>query len=146
MDWHSRYVVSWELDSTLALGFVMQAVNEGLKRATPEIWNSDQGSHFTSAAYLQRLEAANIQVSMDGRGRCFDNIFIERLWRTVKYEEVYLKNYQTPREARTELTKYLEFYNEIRPHQSLSNRTPAEVYDGGAAREINRQKKGQNTP
>ena len=128
LDWHSRFVVSWELDSTLAIGFVMKAVNQGLEQATPEIWNSDQGSHFTSAAYLQRLEAANIQVSMDGRGRCFDNIFIERLWRTVKYEEVYLKNYETPRLARIGLTEYFKFYNQIRPHQSLGNRTPAEVY------------------
>lgn len=130
LDWYSRYVVSWELDSTLALGFVMAAVDQGLKQGQPEIWNSDQGSHFTSAAYLERLKDAKIQISMDGRGRCFDNIFIERLWRTVKYEEVYLKNYETPRLARTGLTQYFKFYNHIRPHQALENRTPAEVYFG----------------
>ncbi len=128
LDWYSRYVISWELDSTLAIGFVMQAVNSSLSQAQPEIFNSDQGSHFTSAAYLNRLQQAQIQISMDGRGRCFDNIFIERLWRTVKYEEVYLKNYETPRLARVGLTDYFKFYNQIRPHQSLGNRTPAEVY------------------
>lgn len=128
LDWYSRYVISWEIDSTLAIGFVMEAVNSSLAQAQPEIFNSDQGSHFTSAAYLNRLREAQIQISMDGRGRCFDNIFIERLWRTVKYEEVYLKNYETPRLARTGLTDYFKFYNRIRPHQSLSNRTPAEVY------------------
>lgn len=128
LDWYSRYVVSWELDSSLAIGFVIKAVNQGLEQGRPEIFNSDQGSHFTSAAYLNRLQEARVQISMDGRGRCFDNIFIERLWRTVKYEEVYLKNYQTPRQCRVGLGEYFKFYNQIRPHQSLNNRTPAEVY------------------
>ena len=127
LDWHWRYVISRELDSSLAIGFVMQAVNSSLEKGQPEIFNSDQGSPFTSAAYLNRLQQTRVSISMDGRGRCFDNIFIERLWRTVKYEEVYLKNYETPRLARTGLTEYFKFYNQIRPHQSLANRTPAEV-------------------
>ena len=129
LDWFSRYVVSWELDQTLAQPFVMAAVERALSVATPLIWNSDQGSHFTSAQYTSRLLAAGVQISMDGRGRALDNIFTERLWRTIKWEEVYLQDYTTPREARMGLTRYLEFYNQERLHQALGYRTPAEVYD-----------------
>lgn len=128
LDWFSRYVVSWELDHTLHLGFVLAATRRALEQARPYIWNSDQGSHFTSPQYTSLLVAAGVQISMDGRGRAHDNIFVERLWRTVKYEEVYLHEYASPREARVGLTRYLDFYNHERPHQALNYRTPAEVY------------------
>jgi putative transposase len=132
LDWFSRYVISWELDQTLELPFVLSAVQRALAHATPEIWNSDQGSHFTSPHYTDLLHAANVQISMDGRGRALDNIFVERLWRTVKYEEVYVHDYATPREARQGLTRYFQFYDHERPHQSLDYRTPADVYFGRA--------------
>jgi putative transposase len=128
LDWFSRYVVSWALDQSLEETFVLQAVDQALNVAKPEIWNSDQGSHFTSSQYLNRLLAAGVQISMDGKGRALDNIFTERLWRTIKYEEVYLKEYASPREARQGIAQYLSFYNQERPHQSLSYRTPAQVY------------------
>jgi putative transposase len=128
LDWFSRYVVSWALDQTLEIGFVLEATRAALAQATPTIWNSDQGSHFTSPQYTGLLLDAKVQISMDGRGRALDNVFTERLWRTVKYEEVYLKDYQTPREARLGLTHYFEFYNGQRLHQSLGYRTPTEVY------------------
>jgi putative transposase len=132
LDWFSRYIVSWELDQTLAQPFVMTAVQRALAQATPLIWNSDQGSHFTSPQYTSVLLAAGVQISMDGKGRALDNIFVERLWRSVKYEEVYLHDYANPREARTRLTEYLWDYNHTRPHQALAYRTPAEVYRGAA--------------
>jgi putative transposase len=128
LDWFSRYVVSWELDQTLEIDFVLQAVERALTVAHPDICNSDQGSHFTSPQYLDRLLAADTRISMDGRGRALDNIFTERLWRSVKYEEVYLKDYASPREARQGLAQYFNFYNQERPHQALDYRTPAEVY------------------
>lgn len=128
LDWFSRYVVSWALDLTLEIGFVLDAVRRALAQAAPVIWNSDQGSHFTSPQYTNLLTEAKVQISMDGRGRALDNIFTERLWRTVKYEEVYLHDYANPRDARTGLTRYLSFYNEERPHQALNYQTPAEVY------------------
>lgn len=145
LDWFSRYVVSWALDLTpyrgitgsgcasvrgltLEIGFVLDAVRRALAQAAPVIWNSDQGSHFTSPQYTNLLTEAKVQISMDGRGRALDNIFTERLWRTVKYEEVYLHDYANPRDARSGLTRYLSFYNEERPHQALNYRTPAEVY------------------
>jgi len=128
LDWFSRYVVSWELEQTLALPFVLTAVERALAQAKPTIWNSDQGSHFTSSQYLDRLRAAQVQISMDGRGRAMDNIFTERLWRSVKYEEVYLNDYLNPRETRQGLTTYFDFYNNERPHQALNYLTPAEVY------------------
>jgi putative transposase len=128
LDWFSRYVISWELDQTMEIDLVMNAVERALGRATPEIFNSDQGSQFTSPQYTQRLLQANIQISMDGKGRALDNIFTERLWRSVKYEEVYLYSYESPRQARQGLSRYLEFYNHERPHQSLKYQTPAEVY------------------
>ena len=128
LDWFSRYVVSWALDQTLEIDFVLQAVDQALTLAKPEIWNSDQGSHFTSPQYLDRLRNAQVQISMDGRGRALDNIFTERLWRSVKYEEVYLNEYEHPRRARQGIGHYLSFYNLERPHQSLDYCTPAQVY------------------
>jgi putative transposase len=130
LDWFSRYVVSWELDQTLAIDFVLEAVDRALARTKPVIWNSDQGSHFTSPKYLERLLAHDVQISMDGKGRALDNIFTERLWRTVKYEEVYLTEYDSPRAAIHGLSRYLDFYNQRRPHQALDYQTPAEVYFG----------------
>lgn len=128
IDWFSRYVVSWELDQTLEIPFVLETVRKALAKATPEILNSDQGSQFTSSQYIQLLLDTNVQISMDGKGRAADNIFIERLWRTVKYEEVYLNEYTSPREARHRLKQYFNYYNNERPHQSLNYQTPAEVY------------------
>jgi putative transposase len=128
LDWFSRFVVAWELDQTLELDFVLAAVDRALGQATPRIWNSDQGSHFTSPRYLDRLLARDIQISMDGKGRALDNVFVERLWRSVKYEEVYLADYDSPRAAHRGLSRYFEFYNHRRPHQALDYRTPAEVY------------------
>jgi putative transposase len=128
LDWFSRFVVAWEVDQTLELPFVLNTVERALQQATPTIWNSDQGSHFTSPQYLNRLLSANVQISMDGRGRAIDNIFTERLWRSVKYEEVYLNDYLSPREARNGLARYFQFYNFERPHQALDYRTPALAY------------------
>jgi len=128
IDWYSRYVVSWELSDSLEIEFVLAAVDSALARSKPRIWNSDQGSHFTSPRYIERLQEAAVQISMDGKGRALDNIFTERLWRSVKYEEVYLHDYTTPRQARQGLTRYLEFYNHERPHQALNYQTPAELY------------------
>lgn len=128
LDWFSRYVVSWELDDTLHLPFVLSAVKRALALAKPAMWNSDQGSHFTSPQYRELLLAADVQISMDGKGRALDNIFVERLWRSVKYEEVYPNDYASPREARQSLARYLDFYNHERPHQALNYQTPAEVY------------------
>jgi putative transposase len=133
LDWFSRYVVSWELDASLQIGFVLSAVERALAQARPQICNSDQGSHFTSPQYLERLQAAQVQISMDGRGRAQDNIFTERLWRTVKYEEVYLHDYAHPQEAYQSLSDYLSFYNFERPHQALGYCTPAQVYYQTAA-------------
>ena len=128
LDWFSRYVVSWELSETLEMPFVMAALERALAGARPSIINSDQGSHFTSGLYTARLKAGDIRISMDGRGRCMDNIFTERLWRSVKHEEVYLNEYDTPRQARDGLGGYFVFYNRERPHQALDYRTPAQVY------------------
>jgi putative transposase len=131
LDWYSRYVVSWELDQTLEIDFVLAAVQRALAVAQPGIVNSDQGSHFTSGQYLSLIQAAGAQISMDGKGRALDNVFTERLWRTVKYENVYLQDYSCPREAHAGIGAYLDFYNQRRPHQSLDYRTPAEVYFAG---------------
>jgi putative transposase len=128
LDWYSRYIVAWELDQTLALPFVLAAMERALAGATPTICNSDQGSHFTSPQYTGLLSGAGVQISMDGRGRALDNVFTERLWRSIKYEEVYLHDYRTPREARTGLSRYIRFYNEERLHQALDYQTPAQVY------------------
>jgi putative transposase len=131
LDWYSRYVISWELSNSLELSFCLEALDRALLQAQPEIFNSDQGVQFTSPLFTGRLEAAGVRVSMDGRGRVFDNIFVERLWRTVKYEEVYLHDYDSLRTARQELDRYFQYYNQQRGHQSLSYRTPAAVYFAG---------------
>jgi putative transposase len=128
MDWYSRYVVSWELSTTLDTGFCLEALRKALRISKPEIFNTDQGPQFTSVDFTDLLENAGIKVSMDGRGRVYDNIFVERLWRSVKYEEVYLHDYQTVPEARIHLSDYFEFYNNERPHETLGYRTPHEVY------------------
>ena len=128
MDWFSRYVVAWRLSVTLEVEFCLEALDEALGKSRPEIFNSDQGSQFTSPAFTNKLESAGVRISMDGRGRFMDNIFVERLWRTVKYEEVYAKDYANVREARKGLTDYFILYNEKRLHQGLGGRTPEEVY------------------
>ena len=128
MDWHSRYVLAWKLSNTLENDFCVAALEEALSKGRPEIFNTDQGSQFTSEAFTDLLLKQGIQVSMDGKGRYQDNIVVERLWRSIKYEEVYLKAYQTVAEARVGINAYLEFYNQQRPHQALGYRTPAEVY------------------
>lgn len=147
LDWHSRYVVRWELSATVEREFVLVAVERTLAAATPEIFNSDQGSHLTSPQYVERLVVAGVQISMDGKGRALDNIFTERLWRTIKYGEVYLHDYASPRQARSGLTRYMEFYNDERPHPALEYRTPAEAYRGARAAirfELNPLQEGAN--
>jgi putative transposase len=129
MDWFSRYVLSWELSNTLDASFCVEALEQALATGRrPEIFNTDQGSQFTSEAFTGVLTAAGIAISMDGAGRAFDNIMVERLWRTVKYEDVYLRDYQTPAEARLGLGRYLAYYDHRRRHRSLGRRTPASVY------------------
>lgn len=130
MDWNSRYILSWRLSNTLDDEFCVEAVAEGLSSATPEIFNTDQGCQFTSKDFVGQLEKEGVQVSMDGKGRFIDNIFVERLWRSLKYEEVYLNPYETIQEARRSIEKWINFYNNERPHQSLNYRTPAEVHFG----------------
>ena len=128
MDWFSRYVLSWSLSLTMEIDFCMEALRSALRRGRPEIFNSDQGSQFTSEKFTAELAAKKIAISMDGRGRCMDNIFIERLWRSLKYEEVYLKDYESVTAARTGIERYFRFYNQERLHQSLDYRTPAAIY------------------
>src|SRR5947207_934800 len=128
LDWYSRYVIAWELDQTLELPFVLIALERALAQASPTICNSDQGSHFTSPQYRQLLQAADVQISMDGKGRAIYNIFTERLWRTIKYEEVYFHEYESPKDARQHLRDYLQFYNHQRLHQALDYRPPAALY------------------
>jgi len=130
MDWYSRYVLSWALSTTLDVEFCLEALREALAIARPEIFNTDQGSQFTSGAFTGVLENASVAISMDGKGRVFDNIFVERLWRTVKYEEIYLKDYQDVDEARRGIESYFRFYNRRRLHQALGYQTPAEMYFG----------------
>ena len=130
MDWFSRYVLAWRLSNTLDVGFCLEALEEALKGRRPGIFNSDQGVQFTSRDFTERLERDAIPISMDGRGRAFDNIFIERLWRSVKYEEVYLNDYDGVLEAQRGLGRYFRFYNLERPHQALGYQTPATVYSG----------------
>jgi putative transposase len=134
MDWYSRYVVAWELSITLDSDFCLEALRKALRISRPEIFNTDQGPQFTSVDFTRLLENAGIRVSMDGRGRVYDNIFVERLWRSVKYEEVYLHDYQTVPAARSHLSDYFEFYNNERPHEALGYRTPHEVYFGTKVR------------
>ncbi len=128
MDWYSRYVLSWRLSNTLEGTFCLEALEDSLADGQPEVFNSDQGSQFTASAFTTRLETCGVAVSMDGRGRAIDNVFIERLWRSVKYEEVYLKDYATAWEAEQSLASYFWFYSHERIHQSLGYRTPADVY------------------
>jgi len=128
LDWFSRYVLSWQLSNTLDNIFCINALEEALKLSQPEIFNTDQGVQFTSRSFTEQLESADVKISMDGRGRVFDNIFIERLWRTVKYEDIYLKNYDTVTELAQGLERYFRFYNNERFHQSLDYRTPVQVY------------------
>jgi putative transposase len=128
MDWYSRFVLAWEISTTLDTAFCLAALEQALGLSKPGIFNTDQGSQFTSLEFTGRLEQEGIQVSMDSRGRVFDNIFIERLWRSVKYEEVYLHQYQTVSEARALLTQYFLFYNMERLHESLGYQTPYQVY------------------
>lgn len=131
MDWFSRYVVTWALSNSLDGSFCRTALHQALSAGTPRIFNTDQGSQFTAQGFTTILEAAGVQISMDGRGRVFDNIFVERLWRTVKYEHLYLYDYENVPAVAQGLGRYFQFYNTERPHQSLGYRTPAEVHDAG---------------
>jgi putative transposase len=131
MDWYSRYVLSWEISVTLDTSFCLDALDHALQKATPEIFNTDQGVQFTSTEFVNRLKAADIRISWDGRGRALDNIFVERLWRSVKYEEVYIKDYQSVPDARRNIQAYFTFYNQERLHQALDYQTPAQVYTRG---------------
>lgn len=133
MDWYSRYILSWELSLTLEKEFCVHAIESSLWISKPKIFNTDQGAQFTSEEFTGRLQEAGIRISMDGRRRLYDNIFVERLWRTVKYEEVYLHDYQTVREARNGLGNYFQFYNTERLHETPGYRTPHEVYFGTKA-------------
>jgi putative transposase len=132
IDWASRAVLAWRLSNTMDVSFCVSALEEALARfGTPDIFNTDQGSQFTSAAFTGTLVAADIRISMDGRGRWMDNVFIERLWRSLKYEEIYLKGYADGREARAGIGAWIAFYNTSRPHQALANRTPLAVWRAG---------------
>jgi putative transposase len=128
MDWSSRFVIEFEVSNSLESSVFVEALKRAMAKGRPDIFNSDQGSQFTSIEWLRVLQENQIQISMDGQGRCFDNIFVERLWRTVKYEEVYLKEYADVWQAAASLARYFDFYNHERPHQSLQYKTPAEVY------------------
>jgi len=128
IDWFSRYVLAWEISITLDTSFCLEALDRALRVATPEIFNSDQGVQFTSSEFTNRLKSADIRISWDGRGRALDNIFVERLWRSVKYEEVYIKDYQNVPDAVRNLRDYFTFYNHERLHQALDYQTPAQVY------------------
>lgn len=135
MDWKSRYVLSWQLSVTMDTGFCLEALEMALADGKPEIFNTDQGAQFTSQAFTGRLIEAEIRISMDGRGRALDNVFIERLWRSLKYEEIYLNGYDDVRELHRALVRYFRFYNEERTHQALGYKTPSEIYrgEGGGA-------------
>ena len=139
IDWYSRYVVAWRLSNTLDGAFCRDMLDEALAAGTPEVFNTDQGVQFTAGAWVERVEAAGVRVSMDGRGRCLDNVFVERLWRTVKYEDVFLRGYESVPELEKGLRAYFAFYNEARLHQSLGYKTPAEVYRTGWSKEPARE-------
>lgn len=130
IDWFSRFVLAWTISTTLDVSFCLEGLDQALANGTPGIFNTDQGSQFTSLDFTGRLHQAGIPISMDGRGRALDNIFVERLWRTVKYEDIYLKGYQTPKEVIAGLADYFHYYNNERPHQALDYRTPVQVYRG----------------
>jgi putative transposase len=132
IDWYSRYVLAWQVSNTLDGSFCLEMLEEALGRGRPEVFNTDQGVQFTAGAWTRRLESAGVRVSMDGRGRCLDNVFVERLWRSVKYEDVYLYGYETVPELRQGLRRYFGFYNRERLHQALQYRTPATVYGHAA--------------
>jgi putative transposase len=134
IDWFSRYVIGWRLSNTLDGSFCLELLEDALRAGKPEVFNTDQGVQFTAAAFTGRLEAAGVAVSMDGRGRALDNVFVERLWRSVKYEDIYIQNYETVPDLQRGLGRYFGFYNDERPHQSLDYRTPAAVYRGTTAR------------
>jgi putative transposase len=135
IDWYSRYVITWRLSNTLDGSFCLEMLEEALRSGKPEVFNTDQGVQFTAAAFTGRLEAAGVAVSMDGRGRALDNGFVERLWRSVKYEDIYIRGYEAVPELHHGLGRYFAFYNDERPHQSLDYRTPTAVYRGiGATR------------
>lgn len=144
MDWHSRFVIDVEISNSLESTVFVETLKRALEKGKPEIFNSDQGSQFTAIEWLKVLTEKGIQISMDGRGRCFDNIFVERLWRSVKQEEVYLKEYEDVWEAETSLRKYFDFYNYRRPHQSLGYKTPFEVYQKGMKIKENKGVKAAN--
>jgi putative transposase len=137
IDVYSRYVLSWRLSNTLNTDFCIEALQEALKKGRPEIFNTDQGTQFTGEAFTGILKSHGVKISMDGKGSYNDNLFIERLWRTVKYEEVYLKAYQDGKEARSSIGDYFHFYNSERPHQALGYRTPAEVFNISSTEEVN---------
>lgn len=128
IDWYSRYVIAWELSNSMANDFCIEALHRALEHGKPEIFNSDQGSQFTANSFTSQLLDRDIAISMDGKGRAIDNVFIERLWRTVKYEEVYLKDYKTGSQAISNLKAYFQFYNSKRPHSSLDGKTPSTVF------------------
>lgn len=150
IDWYSRRVLSWRISNTLDTAFCVDCLEEALQRyGNPEIFNTDQGCQFTSESFTGVLRAHDIAISMDGRGRALDNIFVERLWRSVKYEDVYLKGYANSMELMIGLTEYFVFYNDERPHQSLGNLTPDQVYataSGGGARIVDKFSKNGATP
>jgi putative transposase len=145
MDWHSRMVLAWRLSNSLEVEFCLEALAEALGKGKPEIFNSDQGAQFTSLEFVGRLEEAQVAISMDGKGRCLDNVFVERLWRSVKYEEIYLRAYGDGKEAQESLERYFRFYCWERPHQGLGYRTPAEVYEEGVKGKGESVKKGYKT-
>jgi putative transposase len=134
IDWFSRYVIAWRLSNTPDGSFCLEMLEEALGQGQPEVFNTDQGVQFTAATWTGRLEQAGVAVSMDGRGRWLDNVFVERLWRTVKYEDIYLWRYEAVPQLQQGLLRYFPYYNEARPHQSLEYRTPASVYRQGGGR------------
>jgi putative transposase len=133
MDWYSRYVLTWEISNTLDASFCVEALEAALERHMPEIFNTDQGAQFTAGAFTSRLEGRGIAISMDGRGRSLDNVFIERLWRSLKYEEVYLKEYEAVTDLYDGLVSWFDYYDHARPHQALGYRTPHEVFQASLA-------------
>ena len=145
MDWYSRYVVAWNLSNTLDAQFCVEALEEALEKGRPDVFNTDQGSQFTSEAFTGCLDRQGVRISMDGKGRYSDNIFVERLWRTVKYENVYLKVYTDGRQAKANLAAYFRFYNTQRPHQALGYRTPVEVFNGDLVQSSEHTAEGGDT-
>ena len=138
IDWYSRYVLSWRLSNTMDAGFCVEALEEALRKGRPDIFNTDQGAQFIGETFTGLLQQHGVRISMDGKGRYSDNLSIERLWRTVKYEEVYLKAYQDGRGAKAGISNYFRFYNTERPHQALGYRTPAEVFTSTPVEATNR--------